>query len=89
MAVRLGRSYVGCEINPEYIKLSKARLIGVNDRDVASANGLVFCPTCEEAGDVKMFAPSVIERAREQGRKITCSKCMKRYTYEELGGDGG
>lgn len=29
-ALRLGRSFIGCELNPEYVKLARARIGGVS-----------------------------------------------------------
>ena len=82
VALQHGRSYIGCEINEDYIKLAKARLIDAPKAEWSGA--LVFCPGCEAQGKTRLIATSVIENAKTSGRKITCMKCMKRYTHEEL-----
>lgn len=82
VALQHGRNYIGCEINEDYIKLAKARLIDAPKAELTGA--LVFCPGCEAQGKTKLIATTVIENAKTSGRKITCMKCMKRYTYEEL-----
>lgn len=82
VALQHGRNYIGCEINEDYIKLAKARLIDAPKAELTGA--LVFCPGCEAQGKTKLIATKVIENAKTSGRKITCMKCLKRFTHEEL-----
>lgn len=83
MALQNGRSYLGIEQNPEYVKLGSARLTGASRSDLKSGD-LLFCPGCQEVGVVKMFSRQAVNVAKEEGRKITCPKCMRRYTPDEL-----
>ena len=77
-----GRFYIGCEQNPEYIKIAKARLIGADKADFQGA--LIFCPGCEKAGRPHLIARRAIERARETGRRVSCPQCYQRFFVEEL-----
>lgn len=83
-ALKNGRNYIGIEQNPEFIKLAKARLIGSAKEDLR-AGDFVFCPGCEKKGETKMFERAAVEKSRAEGRKITCPKCLGRYTAEALG----
>jgi site-specific DNA-methyltransferase (adenine-specific) len=87
VAHRLGRNYIGCEINPDSVKVTKARFAGVSGK-LTDAENLIFCPGCEKNGVTKLFSPAAIASSQATGRKITCTKCMKRYTYEGLRGSG-
>lgn len=83
-AIAHGRFYIGCELNPESIKLGKARLIGADKVEFTGA--LVFCPGCEAQGNAHLFASAALDLARETGRKLSCARCYSRYTVEELTG---
>jgi DNA modification methylase len=83
-ALKNGRNYIGIEQNPEFIKVAKARLIGTAKEDMR-AGDFVFCPTCEAKGMTKLFERAAVEKSRAEGKKITCPKCLGRYTAEALG----
>lgn len=83
-ALKNGRNYIGIEQNPEFIKIAKARLIGTAKEDMR-AGDFVFCPTCEAKGVTKLFERVAVEKAAVEGKKITCTKCMGRFTAADLG----
>lgn len=82
-----GFNYVGIEREAEYAEIAVARIkhAGVTAA-VERNNRDYFCPVCKDKGEIKMIPGEVIEKARAAGRKITCMKCMKRFTPEELTG---
>jgi site-specific DNA-methyltransferase (adenine-specific) len=84
-AKRLGFRFVTCELDEDYAKIAQARLaqVGVQTRASLQA-GSYFCPGCEAKGEIKLISRTAVERMKTSGKKTTCMKCMKRYSYEEL-----
>jgi len=82
-ALKHGRNYIGIEKSPLYVDVSKARLSGAAKSEI-SGGPLVFCPMCESKGVTKLFERAAVEKAAGEGKKITCPKCMGRFTAEDL-----
>jgi DNA modification methylase len=84
-AKRLGRSFVTCELSPDYAKIASARVGTVGVEAVKQLQqGSYFCPGCRARGEIKLIAKKAVDRMQESGKKTTCMKCMKRFSYEDL-----
>jgi hypothetical protein len=79
---RLGRRCVGIEQKAEYVDVCRARIAGMPGS--ALRTSVVFCPGCAALGVTKVFSPEILHRSELLGKKITCTKCMKRYTLGEI-----
>jgi len=44
-----------------------------------------LCPKCRAQGVVRAFEPDLLRIAQRDGKKITCTKCMGRFTAADLG----
>lgn len=79
-----GFNFVTCDIEPDYAKIAEARLASTGLGATAKVGASYFCPGCKAKGEIKLIERAVVERMKADGKKVTCSKCMKRYSYEEL-----
>jgi len=85
-AKRCGFNFVTCDIGEDYVKIAEARLAAVTIGNDAKIGASYFCPGCKAKGEIKLIERATVERMKADGKKVTCSKCMKRYSYEELVG---
>lgn len=79
-----GFNFVTCDIEPDYAKIAEARLASTGLGATAKVGASYFCPGCKAKGEIKLIERAAVERMKADGKKVTCSKCMKRYSYEEL-----
>lgn len=83
-AKRQGVHFVTCDLSSDYAKIAEARLAATGATASSFPRGAFFCPGCKARGEIKLLSKEAVERMRADGRKVTCSKCMKRYSYEDL-----
>lgn len=81
---RCGFNFVTCDIGEDYVKIAEARLAAATIGNDAKIGASYFCPGCKAKGEIKLIEKSVVDRMKLDGRKVTCSKCYKRYSFEEL-----
>jgi site-specific DNA-methyltransferase (adenine-specific) len=80
-----GFHFITCDLSPEYAKIADARLANAASASPETQRrGSYFCPGCKAKGEVKLISKEVVERMREEGKKITCMKCMKRISPDEF-----
>ena len=89
-AKRLGFNFVTCDLDPDYVRIAETRIaaavVSADERSALRA-GALMCPRCKESGTITLLDQATVERARDAGRKVTCVKCLKRFTPEEIVGE--
>ena len=84
-AVLEGFHFVGIEKDAEYAKIANARIKEAGITVGTSLHsGAFLCPGCKAKGRIKLISNEAVQRMMASGKKTTCMKCMKRYTYDEL-----
>jgi site-specific DNA-methyltransferase (adenine-specific) len=84
-AKRQGYSFIACDLSADYARIAEARLAATTATvREAVASGAYFCPGCKARGEIKLIDKSVVERMEASGKKVTCPRCLKRYSYDDL-----
>jgi site-specific DNA-methyltransferase (adenine-specific) len=83
-AKKNGFNFVTCDLDENYVKIAQARLASISMTDASRTSAGYFCPGCKAKGEIKLLDKSTVEAAKSAGKKITCTKCMKRFSPEEI-----
>lgn len=79
-----GFNFVTCDLSEDFTKIAQARLATTDMTSATRTAAGYFCPGCKSKGQIKLIDRAVVDVARSQDKKITCVKCLGRYTAEEL-----
>jgi hypothetical protein len=81
-----GFNFVTCDLSEDYVKIAEARLAASSMTAATKTSAGYFCPGCKAKGSIKLLDRAVVETAKVEGKKVTCTKCMKRFAFEEIVG---
>lgn len=82
-AKRQGFNFVTCDLSPSYAEIARVRLsANASEARDQLASGAHICPGCKTKGEITLIDKDTIASARERGRKVTCMKCLKRFTAD-------
>ena len=84
-AKKNGFNFVTCDLDENYVKIAQARLASVSMTEASRTSAGYFCPGCKAKGEIKLLDKPTVETAKAAGKKITCTKCMGRFTAADLG----